>query len=88
MGYSEDEQELNIPELEKIDIKDLHVFFLSYWEIGTAILNKRSGLPCFLIDTVFIYLLALHLRQTSAVLFILERRKQNAEKGGGFNNAV
>jgi len=61
-NYSEDEQELNIPELEKIHIQDLYAFSLSSWDIETAVPNKGSGLSFFLIDTAFIYLLALPAR--------------------------
>lgn len=68
MGYSEDEQELHIPELKKVHIQDLHVFFLSYGDIETAIPSKGSGLSHFLIDTVFICLLVLLVRWTSAVI--------------------
>lgn len=67
VGYSEDEQELNIPELQKIHIQDLHVVFISSWDVETAIANKDSGLSRSLIDTVFLYLPALPARQTNAV---------------------
>lgn len=62
MGYSEDEEKVRIPELEKIHIQDLHVFFVSYRDIGAATPDKGRGLASFLMDTDFIYLLVVFLQ--------------------------
>lgn len=53
--------------LNLIHIQDLHVVFVSYWDIETAIPSKGSVLSHFLIDTVFICLLVLPVRWMSAV---------------------
>lgn len=43
MGCSEEEQKLKVPDLEKINIQDLHVFFISYRDIETATPDKGRG---------------------------------------------
>lgn len=86
MGYGEDEQKLNIA-LLKIHIQDLHVVFVSYWHVETAIPNKDSGLSNFLIDTVINVFNFQHCLQDSRVLlYLLQMGKCNTVRGSGFNS--
>lgn len=60
--HSDEEQKLKIPDLDKINIQDLHVFFISYRDIEAATPDKDRGLASFLMDSDFIYLLVIPTR--------------------------
>lgn len=62
MHCSEEEQKLKLPDLEKISIQDLHVFFISYRDIETTTPDKSRGLLSFVMDSDFSFVLVIPTR--------------------------